>query len=244
MKFTINLAKVNIEINSIYDEVYTLCKDYLCDNTPDFAVEIMPEDIAFEREKSKREAAAEHIPYVDFKDSYLETLAVYRKIVTNLLDFGAFLMHGAVVGLDGKAYMFTAPSGVGKTTHTGFWLETFPDAFIINGDKPILRFEGDRVYACGTPWAGKEGKNKNISLPLNAICLLERGKENEIVKAGFKQIYPFIISQTYRPYDEKHITKTMQYIKDLGEKVKFYLLKCNLDPSAANIAFDGMNNVG
>ena len=241
MKFTINLAKVNIEINSIYDEVYTLCKDYLCDNTPDFKVEIIPEDIAFEREKSKREAAAEHIPYIDFKDSYLETLAVYRKIVTNLLNYNAFLMHGAVIGLGGKAYMFTAPSGVGKTTHTRLWLEAFKDAFIINGDKPILRFEDDKVYACGTPWAGKEGQNKNVSLPLCGISILTRGKENEIAPIPFSTVYPLIIQQTYRPYEEEKIVKTMQYIKALGEKVNFYLLKCNMQKTAAQVAFYGMN---
>ncbi|MBO4433395.1 MAG: hypothetical protein J5852_07690 [Clostridia bacterium] len=240
MKFTINLAKVNIEITSIYEEVYTQCTDYLCDNAPDFKVEITPEDITFEREKSKREAAAEHIPYIDFKDSYLETLAVYRKIATNLLDFNAFLMHGAVVGLGGKAYMFTAPSGVGKSTHIRFWLETFKDAFIINGDKPILKFEGDKVYACGTPWAGKEGLNKNVSLPLCDICILTRGTENEITPIPFSKVYPLIIQQTYRPYEEDKIIKTMQYIKDLGEKVNFYLLKCNLQKTAAQVAFDGM----
>lgn len=244
MKFTIKLADVNIKINSIYDEVFTLCRDYLSDEAADFCVDILKSDIEFEREKSRQEAAFERKTYIDFKDSYLETLAVYRKIAARLLDYRAFVMHGAVVGIGGKAYMFTAPSGVGKTTHTGFWLKQFPDAFIINGDKPIIKLVENGVLACGTPWAGKEGENKNTSLPLNAICLLARGKENEIVKADFKQIYPFIIGQTYRPYEEEHITKTMQYIKDLGEKVKFYLLKCNLDPSAANIAFDGMNNDG
>ena len=243
MEFKICLAQVNIKIISLFDEVYNLCKDYLTDAAPDFTVEISCEDITFEREKSRREAQFERRPYIEFKDSYLETLAVYRKIAVGLLDYGAFLMHGAVVGLNNKAYMFTAPSGVGKTTHTKFWLKEFPDAFIVNGDKPIIKITDTGVLACGTPWAGKEGENRNVSLPLDAVCLLSRGAKNEIDKVDFKNVYQFNIGQTYRQNNEEGILKTMQFIKALGEKVRFYHLKCNLDSAAAKVAFDGIESL-
>ena len=241
MKFTIKIANVNIGIESLFDEVFNLCKDYLTDENPDFVVVTKKEDIDFEREKSRREAEFEHRAFYDFSDSYLETLSVYRKIVTKLLQYDAFLMHGAVIGLNGVAYLFTAPSGVGKTTHTNFWLKAFPDAFMINGDKPILRFENEKVFACGTPWAGKEGLNKNTSLPLKAICVLTRGDINEITPIGFRDVYPLLIGQTYRPKSAEDLNKTMQFIKKLGESTKFYLLKCNLDPNAARVALEGMN---
>ena len=242
MEFTVKLAEVNIRIISIYDEVFVLCKDYITDEPPAFSVKTGKSDIDFEREKSRREAAYEHRPYIDFADSYLETLAVYRKIAVQLLNYGVFLMHGAVVGLDGKAYLFTAPSGVGKTTHTQFWLQTFQNAFIINGDKPLLKYKNGTVYAFGSPWAGKEAQNRNTSLPLCAICALTRGKENIIKPIDFNQIYPLLISQVYRPTDKENLEKTMRYIKDLSKSVKFYLLRCNLDKNAANVAYDGMNN--
>lgn len=241
MEFTIKIANVNIGVVSLFDEVFDLCKDYLTNEKPDFIVKTQKEDIDFEREKSRCEAEFEHRVFFDFSDPYLETLSVYRKIATDLLRFDAFLMHGAVIGLNGFAYMFTAPSGVGKTTHTNYWLKAFPDAFMINGDKPILRFEGEKVFACGTPWAGKEGLNKNISLPLKSICILTRGDKNEISPIGFNNIYPLLIGQSYRPKTAEDINKTMQFIKKLREITKFYLLKCNLDPNAANVAFEGMN---
>ncbi|MBR0466318.1 MAG: hypothetical protein IJJ40_02345 [Clostridia bacterium] len=241
MIFTVKLADVNIKITSIYDEVFTLCKDYLSVENADFCVTVSESDITFEREKAKKEAAYEGIPYTDYTDSYLETLAVYRKIAVGLLDYDTFLMHGAVVGLDGKAYLFTAPSGVGKTTHTKLWLETFPGAFIINGDKPLISMRNGKFYACGSPWAGKEGQNRNTSLPLCAVCVLARGKENEIIPLDFDKVFPFIISQTYRPVKKESIEKTMKYINELGKTVKFYYLRCNMDSSAAKTAFRGMN---
>lgn len=241
MEFTVKIADVNIGISSLFDEVYELCRDYLSQEAPELTVKTEMADITFEREKARREAEYEHIPVYNFSDSYLETLSVYRKIATALLRYDAFLMHGAVIGLNGQAYMFTAPSGVGKTTHTGFWLKAFPEAFMLNGDKPILRMENGGFTAYGTPWAGKEGLNKNTSLPLKAICILTRGEQNEITPVKFGNVYPFLIGQTYRPTDAQEMSKTLELIKKLGESTSLYLLKCNLDPSAATVAYNGMN---
>lgn len=240
MVFTISIAGVNIKINSIYNSVYNMCRDYLTDNSPAFCVSVTQNDIDFERKKAIAEAKLEKKPVVNYKDGYLETLAVYRKIATELLKYNAFLMHGAVVALNGNAYMFTAPSGVGKTTHTHFWLQKYPEAFMLNGDKPIIRVSEKGVFACGTPWSGKEGLNRNTILPLKGICALYRGKENEIKSVSFKDIFPLIIAQTYRPAEAAAIEKTLELIKALGENVKFYALKCNLDPNAAVVAKEGM----
>ncbi|MBR4761657.1 MAG: hypothetical protein IK086_03380 [Clostridia bacterium] len=145
------------------------------------------------------------------------------------------------MGLGGAAYMFTAPSGVGKTTHTGFWLKRFPDAFIVNGDKPFLRFIDGVAYACGTPWAGKEGANTNTMLPLKAVCVLTRGETNAVRPVNFSEIYPLLIGQSYRPAQKEALIKTFDLIKKLGESTAFYILKCNLDPLSADVAFEGMN---
>ena len=240
MNFTLSLAGVNIEVNSIYDGIYNMCRDYITDSTADFSVSIYRSDIDFERETSITEAEREGLPQGNFTDEYFETLAVYRKIAERLLSFDAFLMHGSAIGLDGKAYIFTAPSGVGKTTHTRFWLEKYPKSFVINGDKPILRIINGKFYVCGTPWSGKEGLNRNTILPLKAVCILFRGKENIIKPIDFGDIFPLIIGQTHRPSDENALNKTLELIKKLGENVCFYTLSCNLDPNAARIAKEGM----
>ena len=96
-------------------------------------------------------------------------------------DFDAFLLHAAVIEVDGLAYAFAAPSGTGKTTHIALWKKFFGDrANIINGDKPIIRFENGTPYIYGTPWCGKEGYNINTKAPLAALCFIERSPENTI----------------------------------------------------------------
>ena len=50
-------------------------------------------------------------------------------------------MHGAVIRYKGKAYLFTAPSGTGKTTHIRQWLKKAEGTFVVNGDKPLIKVE-------------------------------------------------------------------------------------------------------
>lgn len=110
MNFTVSLAGVSIAVNSIYNEAYDLCRGYLTDQPPQLSVSVSQSDIDFERGMSARESQ----PAIG--DPYLETLAVYRKIATRLLACDTFLMHGAVIAVGQRAWLFTAPSGGGKTT--------------------------------------------------------------------------------------------------------------------------------
>ena len=241
MEFRIEIAGKVVGISSLYDEVYDLCKGYYTEDSEDFHITTSESDIQFEHDKSISEAIFEGNPPYEYEKSYYETLAVYRKIAVKMLQYDTWLMHGAVVATkDMGAVIFTAPSGIGKTTHMKLWLEHIPGAFVVNGDKPLLRFAGDSCEVCGTPWAGKEAMQTNIILPLRAICFLERGDKNEIEKSTFDEYYPMLFQQTYRPSEQSAMIKTMELIKRVGTSVPLYRLRCNMDPEAAKVAYDGM----
>lgn len=242
MDFKIELVGITIAIHSLHREVFELCKDYLSEREPDFSISISQSDIDFEREKSKREADIEGIPYYNFSDSYLETLAVYRKIVIKLLNFDILLLHGSAVCAGSEAFLFTALSGVGKTTHSRLWLENIAGSYIINGDKPLVKITDDTCTVYGTPWSGKEGININSSAPLKAVCFLERGEKNRIEKVNFSDVIPNLLQQTYRPDSPEEMIKTMDLVKRLGTKLSFYRLYCNMESEAALIAFDKMKS--
>lgn len=241
MIFTVALAGFLFRIESLYDEVYTLCADYLAtDSTPDFTVCVSPADIDAERKRSIRQDMAEgRIPTI-YPDAYLETLAVYRRVADTLPAHDVFLMHGSAVAVDDRGWLFTAPSGVGKTTHTKLWLEHIPGSFVVNGDKPLIRYRDGGFEVCGTPWAGKEGWNRNTSVPLSGIVFLSRAAENSIERVPAAAVLPQLISQTYRPADVDAQKKTLELLNTLCGEVPFYKLACNMEPDAALTAFRGV----
>ena len=240
MEFKIRLADVNIAVSSIYDEVYRLCRDYLTDGVPDFSVSPAPADLALERVKNLREVETAGIPPVQFSDPYLETLAVYRKIAAEMLRYDTLLLHGAVVAVKDKAWLFTAPSGTGKTTHIRLWLDNIEGSYVVNGDKPLIRI-GEEVTVYGTPWAGKEGMQKNVGVQLCGIVFLERGAENSIERTTLSQSLPVFIQQCYRPGDKSGMEKALALIGKLGSRIPLYRLQCNMLPEAAFTAFQTLS---
>ena len=197
---TYRIAGQIIRICSLHEQVQKMCADYRFEGQPDILVEMTQQLIEDEREKSRLQDERDGLPAADFPDDYLETLAVYRSIADQLLHRDTLLFHGSVIAVDGKAYLFTAKSGTGKSTHTRLWREMLGDrAVMVNDDKPLLKFTQDGVLACGTPWNGKHHLGENIMVPLAAICILERGEVNAIRPVTVREALPRIIEQSHKP---------------------------------------------
>lgn len=239
--FTIKLAGKNIGIAAINGYVREYCRDYRTEDKPDFEIAISQSDIAYERERSAAEDKKEGIPVHSYSDSYLETLAVYRKIADKLVDYDTILFHGSAVAVDGVGYLFTAKSGTGKSTHTRLWRELLGErAVMINDDKPLTSVSKSGIMIYGTPWDGKHRLSTNMCVPLKALCILERAEENRIVPITKKDAYPMLLQQVYRPTDAGGMMKTLAIVDRLAAGVKLYRLGCNMDISAAMTAYNEM----
>lgn len=226
----IKLAGLIIDVKNKYSYFDDFCRGFESDGTPDFTVEV-PDSLL--------KSIIEKNP--DYSDGYMECLEIYRIICRKILDYNAMLMHCAAVAVDGEAYLFTAVSGTGKTTHIRLWAEKFGDRFlVVNGDKPILRMRGDKFYACGTPWRGKENYGHNVVAPIKAICILERGEKNEIEKIAPHEAISTVLTQTLRTEDMGEMEKVLGLIDKLLASVPFYRLRCNMDPEAADVSYNGM----
>lgn len=242
MHSTYRLAGHTVKIESLYPQVQLLCADYWTDDPPEYVITTSEADIACERARSARENMHEGASVQEYEDSYLETLAVYRKLAELLVQEGVLLMHGAVVAVDGQAYLFTAKSGTGKTTHTRLWLRQFGTrAVIVNGDKPLIHItrEGATVY--GTPWDGKEHLSRNIACPLRAVCILTRSETNHIERIAPREALTMLCQQSYRPAQPAALRKTLALVDSLSRSVPLYKLGCNMEPEAALVAYHGMN---
>ncbi len=240
--FNIKLADKNIFIECLYESTKTFCKDYIVDDiAADITVGITPADIQYEREKSDKEREIEGLPPFAPSPAYLETLALYRKIADAMIDFDIILFHGSAISMDGEAYIFTAKSGTGKSTHTRLWREVFGDRVVmINDDKPLIKITDSGAIVYGTPWCGKHNLGSNISAPLYAIVSLERSKVNRVEESDSRKSFPKILSQTYRTKNILGLQKTLALTDKMLKSVKIFELGCNMDSEAATVAYNGM----
>jgi hypothetical protein len=229
----IKIADFVFEVETIYPYAESAASAYITDEEPDLSFSISPETIENRRLKRGENA---------FSPEYTEWLEIYRIISAFVTKHDGILMHGAVIEFDGGAYMFTAPSGTGKTTHIRQWRKLYGSrVHIVNGDKPLIRRIDGEFFAYGTPWCGKERWNRNTKAPLKGIALVERGEENSIERVNPGDHLPFLLRQVYFHRDGVEYTlDAMDFLNDMLEKVPLYKLQCNISTDAALVASEMM----
>lgn len=231
--FEIRMAGLKIRLDNKYPFVFKQCTEYLTNDSEPFLLHACASAEEIEAELSLEMGADDH--------GGAESICLYREIAKQLHRFDALLMHGAVIGYKDRAYAFLAPSGTGKSTHIRLWHHYLgEDVFPVNGDKPILRKEGDAFTAYGTPWAGKEGWQRNIGLPLAGICLVTRGVENSIQKLSDENAVSGVLRQIYLPPEVEGTLATMALADELIARVPIYLLACNMTEDAVRTSFEAL----
>ena len=99
-----------------------------------------------------------------------------------LLPFRVLVLHASYIGIGGRAVLFTAPSGTGKSTQAALW-QRHRGAAIHNGDKAGISLRPSAM-AHGLPFSGTSGICENVSLPLAALVVLSQAPENTVRRLG------------------------------------------------------------
>ena len=229
------IAGIVFDAEIKYDYAKSVCKPYLYtgEEEPSFITKITEEDISAERKYDFQD---------NYSDSYLESLALFRKLCEwGLSNANAVIFHSSAILVDGNAYLFTAPSGTGKSTHARLWRELLGDkAVMINDDKPIIRLTDDGFYVYGTPWTGKHKLGFNGKAKIKAICSISQAKENSIKKASAKEMLPVIMNQTLRPTDVNAMDKLLNLVDKMLKEIALYKLECNISLDAAKLSYSTM----
>lgn len=222
------IANLTIRMSS-FGRTVTQAEPYRC--------EPAQPDIIIQSDWQALQKAQPHL-----SDEDCEYLCTGGSFYRQLLNFDGMLLHASAVVLDGYAYLFSAPCGTGKSTHTRLWLKVFGDrAYILNDDKPALRFEDGAWYAYGTPWSGKHDISTNIRVPVAGICFLRQAKENTIRPfSGPKAIFA-LLEQTARPAGPQLRGQLMMLLDKLLTNLPVWEMGCNMDPQAAQVSYEAMS---
>lgn len=196
-----------------------------------------PTDISISVSDSRLENLYEKLIEKDW--GKIENFAVSMQFNHLAIKHDAMLVHSSAVMYNGGAYLFAAQSGVGKSTHTRLWLREFGDrVHIFNDDKPVVRVTDDKAIAYGTPFDGGSGIALNESAPLKAIVFLSQAPLNSIREATQTEALRNLYFYTIRKVNASSAECLLNTFEKLIGKTKFYILKCNMDPSAAHLAYD------
>lgn len=222
------IAGLTVEMDS-FGRTCTQAEPYRCESA-------QPQIVI----KSNWQSLQQRHPHLSDEDcEYLSTGGSFYR---QLLEYNGFLLHSSAVVVDGKAYLFSAACGTGKSTHTKLWLKEFGDrAYILNDDKPALRLEDGQWYAYGTPWSGKHDISANVRVPVAGIAFLRRGTENHIEPYGGRAAVFDFLGQTARPAGKDLRIRILDLLESLLESVPIWQLTCNMDPDAARISYEAMS---
>lgn len=229
------IADVVFDAKIKYRYTKELCQDYEYsgEEQPRFVAEVTEQDILNEQGLSTEQ----------FPPAYLESLALFRKLCNYCLENAdGIIFHSSAIAVDGEAYLFTAPSGTGKSTHARLWRELLGDrAVMVNDDKPIVRLVDGEFYVYGTPWNGKHRLGTNCKMKIKAICAIGQAKENSIRPANTGEMLMVILNQTIRPKELNNMDKLLSLIEGLLTKVDIYRLGCNISREAAELSYKTMS---
>ena len=178
----------------------------------------------------------------DTDPGLIHSLESCRQFYMNLYRFNGMMLHASAVELDGKAYLFSGLSGMGKSTHTRIWQSVHGSkAQVFNDDKPALRLIDGKWYAYGTPWCGKDGIQQNKKVPVAGICFLQQSKENKIRRLTPGDAAQRIITQTVKRYlDISQVTALMTLVDNLVRTIPVFELENRPEPEAALLSYETM----
>ena len=240
-EFYMKIAGHTAKVTSLFESTPQYFKAYISADTPEFSVAVSREDIAFEQADLLAEARRDGFKPRVFTDPFLERAAIQRAFAEFLFDHDTLLLHGSALAVDGKGYLFTAHSGTGKSTHTRYWQQLLGQRMVmVNDDKPFVTLAADGVILHGSPWSGKHGLDRNLSVPLRGICLLERGSENRIQRITPAEMLPMVQKQCYCPLEERKQEAFLVLTEKLTNMVPVWRMTCTKEAEAARIAYEAM----
>lgn len=231
MKYLI--AELVTEFESKYDNLRNLAKpfEYYGNKKTDISLSVTDEEI--------QSLLKRMVP--DTTIGAAEEFAYAGKFCRSIIKHNAMLIHSSAIEYKGKAYLFSADSGVGKSTHTALWRKAFGNEVkMINDDKPVVRIIDGKAIVYGTPFDGGSGIANNISAPLGAVVFIERGENNSIRKAKTPEIIKKLYFSTAHFVSRGTADKMLTNFENLVSCTEFYILTCNIDISAAYIARDAI----
>lgn len=115
-------------------------------------------------------------------------------------------VHSSSIIYHKKAYLFSACSGTGKTTHTNMWVERF-GVEILDGDVAAVCVEDGQAIAYGLPWCGTSKQFLNRRVELGGIIFLGQSCHNSVSKLTMFEAILRLAARCFTPTWTKELSE-------------------------------------
>lgn len=224
------IAGLKVEMQPQFSRLRRQCASYQSSGEPVMTVKPELRDLAR--------------PWMDrYPEEEREYICCSAAFCRGILAHGRFFLHASAVVYEDGAYLFSAPSGTGKSTHTALWTALFPGSYILNDDKPVIWPNKDQITAWGTPFSGKTDLQVNRGVPLKSICFLKQGSRNQIRPVPEPEAMARMLNNTWRPGNSDTMARLLDMTGQIAATIPIYELSCTQSPEAAELACSVMKGM-
>lgn len=140
------------------------------------------------------------------------------------------LIHGAAVVMDRGGIIFLGKSGAGKTTIANIFSKRF---LVLSDDRVVVQEDCQGMYL--STWM-EDTINR---IPLKAMMILKKSKENRIEKASLKEAIQEFFKRSLKPlWDAEEISQVYEFSKKVAKSVPCYKLYFRKDDTVIKFLQD------
>lgn len=172
----------------------------------------------------------------DLKEEFFHTLR--HVFLYSAKKRGLHAIHSASILYRGKAWLFSAVSGTGKSTHTNLWNKLYGTE-VINGDLNLIALENGKPVVHGIPWCGTSGIYNKKTIPLGGIVLLKRSLSDTVEELSPDKKALLVMQRFISPmWIASQLEESVRFSEDLTKKILVCRLNCTKNDSAAEVMKD------
>lgn len=150
---------------------------------------------------------------------------------------GLYACHSSSILYREKAWLFSAPSGTGKSTHTNLWKDIY-NTPVINGDLNLIGYDNssDSYMIYGTPWCGTSGIYTKNNYPLGGITILSKADRDICTTASPDKRTLSVSRRLINPVWTKELyLKELDFATGLTETIPVFYLECTKNSNAVRV---------
>ena len=148
---------------------------------------------------------------------------------------GLYAIHSASILYRGNAWLFSASSGTGKSTHANLWQALYGTP-MRNGDLNLLGIKDGEPVVYGLPWCGTSGISTTETSPLGGVIFLQQSAHNctESLSADERSLMlcQRLISPTWT---KDMLSAALSFCEQIEPNITCFRLCCTPDREAAEV---------